>query len=94
MAGRHTGLPPPLPFAHPADLVRAHQKDEQCRGGDFVVKLQLSHAWQHSMACRHLPVGELRRLVLDAVDETLGRRAAAWQSTAGAFGELRAAYTA
>lgn len=25
-------LPKPLPFAHPADLVRAHQKDEQCRG--------------------------------------------------------------
>ncbi|CAE7486828.1 pex10 [Symbiodinium pilosum] len=63
MAGRHTGLPPPLPFAHPADLVRAHQKDEQCRG-------------------------ELRRLVLDAVDETLGRRAAAWQSTAGALADF------
>lgn len=24
--------PKPLPFAHPADIVRAYQKDEQCRG--------------------------------------------------------------
>jgi len=62
MASGHSDLPPPLPFAHQADVVRAHQKDEQCKG-------------------------ELRRLVLDAVEETLGGRAAAWQSTAGAVAD-------
>eukprot|EP00933_Yihiella_yeosuensis_P067059 TRINITY_DN7167_c0_g1_i1.p1 TRINITY_DN7167_c0_g1~~TRINITY_DN7167_c0_g1_i1.p1 ORF type:complete len:325 (+),score=52.42 TRINITY_DN7167_c0_g1_i1:64-1038(+) len=32
MDGTEASPPPPLPWAHPADLVRAYQKDEQCRG--------------------------------------------------------------